>query len=88
MIIASITIPSIMSERSEPSTRPTQAKKKKFVDKIIRDILKLQGDLITEHNTACLFTFSSKHRQLQFGSTNVVDKLKADSASDSECSIT
>ena len=84
MIFASITIPIIMSEQSEPSTRPTRAKKKKCEDKIIRDILKLQGDLITEHNTACLFTFSSKHGQLQFGSTNAVDKFKADFANDEE----
>ena len=52
MIFASITIPIIMSEQSEPSTRPTRAKKKKCEDKIIRDILKLKRDLITEHNTA------------------------------------
>ena len=84
MIFASITIPILMSEQSEPSTRPTRAKKKKCEDKIIRDILKLQGDLITEHNTACLFTFSSKHGQLQFGSTNAVDKFKADFANDEE----
>ena len=84
MIFDSIIIPSIMSEQSQPPAKPTRAKKKKCEDKIIRDILKLQGELIAEHNTACLFTFSSKHGQLQFGSTNAVDKFKADFANDEE----
>ena len=71
------------SEHSENSPNINTRKKKqnrnkKTEETTIRQILKLQRELQTEHKTASLFTFTSKFGQLQFGSKNVVEKFRRD----------
>ena len=63
---------------SQGRKRIVRAQPKKSEETIIRDILKLQKELMFKHRTASLFTFRSKHGQLEFGTKNVVDKFKED----------
>ena len=64
------------------SSRPPRAKKVKSEDAMIRDILKIQKQLLTQHKTPSLFTFPSKYGQLQFGSLHAVAKFISDFAAD------
>ena len=63
---------------SQGRKRIVRPKPKKSEETIIREILKLQKELMFKHRTASLFTFRSKHGQLEFGTKNVVDKFKED----------
>ena len=72
------------SEESSIPSRPVRAKKVKTEDDLIRDMLKIQNQLLSEHKTASLFTFSSKYGQLQFGSNNAVNKFRNDFDNDAD----
>ena len=71
-----------MSSTSE--SPPAKPKSKRNEEDIIREILKLQGTLVKDHHTPCLFTFTSKLGQMEFGSKNVVSKFKSDFNRDKE----
>ena len=74
-----------MSQPPSPSKKSRAKKIKKMSEEeILREMLKLQRELLTEHKTASLFTFHSKYGQLQYGSTNAVDKFRDSFANDDE----
>ena len=66
-----------MSE-TEQSSNPIRKTRVKTEDDIIRQILKLQNQLMKNHKIPSLFTFSSKYGQLEFGSDNVLTKFRSD----------
>jgi hypothetical protein len=73
-----------MSDQESGNKSSTRVKKKakKTEDTIIRNVLKLLRELKNEHRTPYLLSFPSKYGQLHFGSTNVVNKMKADFVND------
>ena len=63
-----------MSE-TEQSSNPIRKTRVKTEDDIVRQILKLQKQLMKTHRVPSLFTFSSKYGQLEFRSDNVLIKF-------------
>ena len=75
-----------MSDDSSVSNPPVRARKvkSKSEEDMVRDILRIQKQLLIQHKTPTLFTYPSKFGQLQFGSNNAVNKFKRAFAADKE----
>ena len=65
------------NQRGNEPARPSK-KLKKSKDNTVKEIAKWIKHLLIEHKTPCLFFIQTKFGQIQFGSSNVVEKFKRD----------
>ena len=67
---------------SESEARRPKKSRKMGKEKCLKELLKLQNELVSVHKTPCLFVIETKHGIMQFGSNNVIEKFKMDYGND------
>ena len=69
------------SSNGSEKRRPRKARKMSK-NKCIKEILKMQHQLLEDHKTPCLFLIRAKHGTVPSGSENLVEKFMKDNAKD------